>query len=66
MEKLRIVETKNIWYFSLIMVTTSVGIIVPVLKNNGEIHIDSDKTFFRNLDNTDIALNEMDFVRVVK
>ncbi|MCD4681467.1 MAG: cation:proton antiporter, partial [Bacteroidales bacterium] len=32
-----IVETKNTWYFSLIMVTTSVGIIVPVLKNNGEI-----------------------------
>jgi Kef-type K+ transport system membrane component KefB len=27
----------NIWYFSLIMVTTSVGIILPVLKNRGEI-----------------------------
>jgi Kef-type K+ transport system membrane component KefB len=26
----------NIWYFSLIMVTTSVGIILPVLKNRGE------------------------------
>lgn len=28
----------NVWYFSLIMVTTSVGIIVPVLKNRGEIN----------------------------
>ncbi len=28
----------SIWYFSLIMVTTSVGIILPVLKNRGEIH----------------------------
>ena len=28
----------NVWYFSLIMVTTSVGIILPVLKNRGEIH----------------------------
>ncbi len=27
----------NVWYFSLIMVTTSVGIILPVLKNRGEI-----------------------------
>jgi Kef-type K+ transport system membrane component KefB len=27
----------NIWYFSLIMVTTSVGIILPVLKNRGEL-----------------------------
>lgn len=26
----------NVWYFSLIMVTTSVGIILPVLKNRGE------------------------------
>ena len=28
----------SVWYFSLIMVTTSVGIILPVLKNRGEIH----------------------------
>ncbi len=27
----------NIWYFSLIMVTTSVGIVLPVLKDRGEI-----------------------------
>jgi len=32
------VEIDNIWYFSLIMVTTSVGIILPVLKNRGEIN----------------------------
>jgi len=31
-----IVDIKNTWYFALIMVTTSVGIILPVLKNNGE------------------------------
>jgi len=31
-----IVYIPNIWYFSLIMVTTSVGIIFPVLKNRGE------------------------------
>lgn len=31
-----VVEVKNIWYFSLIMVTTSVGIILPVLKNRAE------------------------------
>jgi Kef-type K+ transport system membrane component KefB len=31
-----LVEINNSWYFSLIMVTTSVGIILPVLKNNGE------------------------------
>jgi len=30
------VHIPNIWYFSLIMVTTSVGIIFPVLKNRGE------------------------------
>jgi Kef-type K+ transport system membrane component KefB/Trk K+ transport system NAD-binding subunit len=30
------VEIQNPWYFSLIMGTTSVGIILPVLKNNGE------------------------------
>ena len=27
----------DVWYFSLIMVTTSVGIVLPVLKDNGEI-----------------------------
>lgn len=32
------VEIKSVWYFSLIMVTTSVGIILPVLKNRGEIN----------------------------
>ena len=32
-----VIEIKNYWYFSLIMVTTSVGIILPVLKNRGEI-----------------------------
>ena len=32
-----IVEINNIWYFALVMVTTSVGIIFPVLKNRGEI-----------------------------
>lgn len=32
-----LVGVQNIWYFSLIMVTTSVGIIVPVLKSRGEI-----------------------------
>lgn len=31
-----IVSIPNVWYFSLIMVTTSVGIIFPVLKNRGE------------------------------
>lgn len=31
-----IVFVPNVWYFSLIMVTTSVGIIFPVLKNRGE------------------------------
>jgi Kef-type K+ transport system membrane component KefB/Trk K+ transport system NAD-binding subunit len=31
-----IVDIKNLWYFALIMGTTSVGIIMPVLKNNGE------------------------------
>ncbi|RLD81941.1 MAG: hypothetical protein DRJ15_02965 [Bacteroidetes bacterium] len=30
------VHIPNIWYFSLIMVTTSVGIIFPVLKSRGE------------------------------
>jgi len=32
----RIVDVKNNWYFALIMVTTSVSIILPVLKNRGE------------------------------
>ncbi len=32
------VEINNVWYFSLIMVTTSVGIILPVLKSRAEIH----------------------------
>jgi Kef-type K+ transport system membrane component KefB/Trk K+ transport system NAD-binding subunit len=31
-----VVEIENVWYFALIMVTTSVGIILPVLKNRGE------------------------------
>jgi len=33
----QIINIPNLWYFSLIMVTTSVGIILPVLKNRGEI-----------------------------
>jgi Kef-type K+ transport system membrane component KefB/Trk K+ transport system NAD-binding subunit len=32
-----IVDLKNKWYFSLIMGTTSVGIVLPVLKNQGEL-----------------------------
>ena len=32
-----LVEIKNTWYFSLIMVTTSVGIILPVIKSRGEV-----------------------------
>jgi len=32
----QIVDIKNIWYFALIMVTTSVGIILPVLKSQNE------------------------------
>ncbi len=32
-----IIHIPNIWYFSLIMVTTSVGIVLPVLKDRGEI-----------------------------
>ncbi len=32
-----IINISHIWYFSLIMVTTSVGIVVPVLKDRGEI-----------------------------
>ena len=33
-----VVAIKNVWYFSLIMVTTSVGIILPVLKSRAEIN----------------------------
>jgi Kef-type K+ transport system membrane component KefB len=33
----QLIHIPNLWYFSLIMVTTSVGIILPVLKNRGEI-----------------------------
>lgn len=32
-----LIHIPNIWYFSLIMVTTSVGIVLPVLKDRGEI-----------------------------
>jgi Kef-type K+ transport system membrane component KefB/Trk K+ transport system NAD-binding subunit len=32
----KIVDIKNNWYFALIMVTTSVGIILPVIKTRGE------------------------------
>ena len=31
------VDIRNNWYFSLIMVTTSVGIILPVIKARGEV-----------------------------
>ena len=34
----KLVEIKIIWYFSLIMVTSSVGIILPVLKSREEIN----------------------------
>ena len=30
------IDIKNNWYFALIMVTTSVGIILPVIKTRGE------------------------------
>jgi Kef-type K+ transport system membrane component KefB len=33
-----IIDIPSIWYFSLIMVTTSVGIVLPVLKDRGEIN----------------------------
>ncbi len=33
-----LVDINNVWYFSLIMVTTSVGIILPVLKSRAEIN----------------------------
>ena len=32
-----IIEIQNNWYFSLILVTTSVGVILPVLKTRGEL-----------------------------
>lgn len=32
-----LIEIENRWYFSIIMITTSVGIILPVLKERGEI-----------------------------
>ena len=33
----QLIDIPSIWYFSLIMVTTSVAIVLPVLKNRGEI-----------------------------
>ncbi len=33
----KMVDISNNWYFSLIMVTTSVGIILPVIKARGEV-----------------------------
>lgn len=33
----QLIDIPNIWYFSLIMVTTSVAIVLPVLKDRGEI-----------------------------
>lgn len=33
-----VVDITNIGYFALIMVTTSVGIVMPVLKNSGEVN----------------------------
>lgn len=32
-----LINIPHVWYFSLIMVTTSVGIVLPVLKDRGEI-----------------------------
>jgi len=32
-----LIDIPHVWYFSLIMVTTSVGIVLPVLKDRGEI-----------------------------
>ena len=32
----KLVDIQNTWYFALIMVTTSVGIILPVIKTRGE------------------------------
>lgn len=34
----QLIDINSIWYFSLIMVTTSVGIILPVLKSREEIN----------------------------
>jgi Kef-type K+ transport system membrane component KefB len=34
----QIIDIPSIWYFSLIMVTTSVAIVLPVLKDRGEIN----------------------------
>lgn len=34
----RIIDIPNLWYFSIIMATTSVGIILPILKNREEIN----------------------------
>ncbi|MCF6342739.1 MAG: monovalent cation:proton antiporter family protein [Bacteroidales bacterium] len=34
----RIINIPHVWYFSLIMVTTSVGIVLPVLKDRGEVN----------------------------
>ncbi len=33
----QLIDINNKWYFSLIMVTTSVGIILPVIKSRGEV-----------------------------
>ncbi|MEA1981233.1 MAG: monovalent cation:proton antiporter family protein [candidate division Zixibacteria bacterium] len=33
----QIIDIPSIWYFSLIMVTTSVSIVLPILKDRGEI-----------------------------
>ncbi len=33
-----LIPIANTWYFALIMSTTSVGIIIPVLKNRGEVN----------------------------
>lgn len=33
------VSIRNVWYFSLIMVTSSVGIILPILKERGETRL---------------------------
>ncbi len=34
----QIIDIPSVWYFSLIMVTTSVAIVLPVLKDRGEIN----------------------------
>lgn len=33
----KLINIPHVWYFSLIMVTTSVGIVLPVLKDKGEL-----------------------------